>query len=180
MSAFFQAFWPNLAATVLGIALGVPIALVLNRRIFEYQRRFETGEQYRRLCDAIDVLVGACEYNIKILDKMRELSLSGRVMHNPDLRLTTWDAVGSILARNSSEPELLQILSHHWLRLRNIQDLNEEIFAREVVKSLPQIKDQEMAREFWQVLHDSALNLSAHAKEAAAKLSTLKAKVVSA
>lgn len=101
-------------------------------------------------------------------------------MHNPDLRLTTWDAVGSILARNSSEPELLQILSHHWLRLRNIQDLNEEIFAREVVKSLPQIKDQEMAREFWQVLHDSALNLSAHAKEAAAKLSTLKAKVVSA
>ncbi len=177
MTPFLDAFWPNLAATVLGVVLGVPIALFLNRHLLERQRRFEAAETNRRLMNAIDVLAGACQYNIKVLDTMRELSLSGQVMHNPDLRLTTWDAVGTILSSSCSEPDLLQMLSHHWLRLRRIQILSDEIFAREVAKSLPAITDQGVAREFWQVLHDSALSLSVHASEAEQKLGQLKTQI---
>ncbi len=177
MAGFLDAFWPNLAATVLGVVLGVPIALFLNRYLLQHQRRFESAEMNRRLRGAIDVLVDACQYNIKVLNTMRELSLSGRVMHSPDLRLTTWDSVGTILSSSCSEPGLLQMLSHHWLRLHRIQALSDEIFAREVAKSLPAITDQDVAQEFWQVLHDSALNLSAHASEAVQKLEQLKTQI---
>lgn len=173
MTAFFEAFWPNLAATVIGIALGVPIALYLNRQFTAHQRRLEEAEIRRHLHSAIDVLIDACEYNIKVLDSIRELSLSGQVMRSPDLRLTTWDAVGDVLSHGCS-PQLMQLLSHHWLRLYRLERLSTEIFAREVARSLPAIDDPELTRSFWQELHDSALNLSAHASLAVKMLSELK------
>jgi hypothetical protein len=66
------------------------------------------------------------------------------------------------------------LLSHHWLRLRRIQALSDEIFAREVAKSLPPIEDQSVVVEFWKVLHGNARNLSAHAMEAITMLEALK------
>lgn len=173
MSLFFDAFWPNLAATLLGVMLGIPIALFINRYFVEHQRKFESDQNKQRLSDAIEVLMGACQYNIKVLDSMRECSLVRRVMHNPDLRITTWDAVGGVLASSCPDPELLQMLSHHWLRLHRIQALSDEIFSREVAGSLPAIEDKDVAREFWQVLHDNARDLAAHASEAVEKLDRL-------
>lgn len=177
MSSFFEAFWPNMAATLFGVVFGIPIALFINRHFFEHQRKFESAQTTRRLGDAIAVLVGACQYNVRVLDAMRECSLSGRVMHNPDLRLTTWDAVGGILANNCPDPELLQMLSHHWARLIRIQALSDEIFAREIAGSLPPIKDNEVALEFWLVLHDNARDLAVHALEAVQKLDELRAQL---
>ena len=69
------------------------------------------------------------------------------------------------------------MLSHHWLRLQRIQSLSDEIFAREVAKSLPPIEDQEVVLEFWRVLHGNARNLSAHAGEAIGMLEGLKSKL---
>jgi len=173
MSAFFDAFWPNLAATLLGVVFGIPIALFINRRFFEHQRKFESDQAARRLGDAIAVLIGACRYNVKILDSMCEASLIGHVMHSPDLRLTTWDAVGSVLTNSCADPDLLQMLSHHWLRLRRIQSLSDEIFAREVAGALPAIEDKKVTQLFWQILHDNARDLAAHASEAVERLDEL-------
>jgi hypothetical protein len=175
MTGFFEAFWPNLTATMLGVVLGLPIALYLNRRLLEHQGRLRAAEAHQRLNDAIDVLVGACQYNIGVLDKIKELAVSARVMRNPDLRVTTWDAVGAILSKNCNEPDMLQLLSHHWLRLHRLEQLNQEIFAREV-GSLPPIADQELALGMWQELHDNALTLSAHAKETAERLANVRLK----
>lgn len=166
MDAFLIGFWPNLAATVLGVIIAAPIALALDRRLLEYQRRLEDERLRRRVRDAIDVLIGACRYNIKLLDNMRELSTKGVVMRNPDLRLTTWDAVGYILAEGCPEPEVLQMLSHHWLRLKRAGELSDEIFAREVAKSLPPIEDNTIVKQYWQTLHDTAFDLAGHARQA--------------
>jgi hypothetical protein len=174
MDAFFDAFWPNLAATLVGIVLGVPIALGLNERVLERQRRLQAADERRKLKHAIDVLIDACRYNIRVLDTMGDEAEIGHVMHSPDLRITTWDAVGPTLSSGSSAPDLLQLLSHHWLRLRRIQALSDEIFAREVAKSLPPIKDKEVMLEFWKVLYGNARNLSTHAGEAIAMLEALK------
>lgn len=174
MTEFFLAFWPNLASTVLGVVLGVPVALLLNRRFLVHQQKVERTEQSKRLGNAVDVLVDACEYNSKVLCRIAELALSGSAMRNVDLRLTTWDAVGAMLSGSFSDPELLQMLSHHWLRLKRLEDLNYEIFSREVVGTLPEIADEDLKTGYWQELYDNAMNLSAHAKQAADKLKQLK------
>jgi hypothetical protein len=173
MAAFFDAFWPNLAATAFGVVLGLPFALYLNRRLSEHQSRLQTAETRQRLTAAINVLVEACEYNIRVLNNMTELSLAGKVMHNPDLRVTTWDAVGAMFSNNCYEPDLVQILSHHWLRLRRLEELNREMFAREV-GSLSRVQDEEMAIGLWQELRDNTLDLSAHTVEVVRKLDALK------
>ena len=176
MSIFLDAFWPNLAATLIGVVLGVLIALGLNERVLSHQRKLQIADHHRQVMDAFEVLMTACRYNIGVLDTMREEAESGRVMHSPDLRITTWDAVAPVLCTSTS-PELLQLLSHHWLRLKRIQALSDEIFAREVAKSLPPIEDQSVMREFWKVLHGNALNLSVHAKQAIAMLEQMKAQL---
>jgi hypothetical protein len=174
MEAFFEAFWPNLAATLIGIVLGVPIALGLNERVLERQRKIQAADDRRKLKHVVDVLIDACRYNMRVLDTMGDMAENGHVMHSPDLRITTWDAVGPTLSAGSSSPELLQMLSHHWLRLRRIQTLSDEMFAREVAKSLPPIEDQKVVLEFWRVLHGNARNLSAHAGQAIGTLEALK------
>jgi hypothetical protein len=174
MSVFFDAFWPNLAATLAGIVLGAPIALTLNQHILNHQRRLQVSDIRVQVRDAIDVLVAACKYNIVVLDEICKEALAGRVMHSPDLRITAWDSVGLILCHSSSSPELLQMLSHHWLRLQRLQVLSDEIFAREVAKSLPSIANKSVVLEFWQVLHGNSFDLSMHAGEAIRKLTELK------
>jgi hypothetical protein len=178
MSVFFDAFWPNLAATLVGVLLGVPIALALNQRVLSHQRELQLGDIRAQVRDAIDVLVSACKYNIGVLDAICSEALAGRVMHSPDLRVTTWESVGPILCNSSSSPELLQVLSHHWLRLRRLQVLSDEIFAREVAKSLPPLEDRLVTLEFWHVFHENSFSLSAHAREAIGKLEALKESLV--
>lgn len=172
MSQFLAAFFPNLASTLLGIVLGVPVALYLNNRLMHEQKRYATGERVRRLDEAVKVLAGACQYNVRVLENMAKLALEGKVLRNPDLRLTTWDAVGAILTRISSDSDLLQTLSHHWLRLQRLERLNDEIFAREV-GTLPQIEDQEMMLGMWGELYENATNLSKHATELKEQLEAL-------
>lgn len=174
MGEFFQAFWPNFCATVLGVILGLPVAVYVNRNLTIGQRAHEAREQRRRRDDAIDVLVRSCEYNVRVLDNMKSLALQGRVMRNADLQVTTWDAVGAVLTPLCSEPALLQQISHHWLRLHRLEKLNDEIFAREV-GAIPPLADELMAVGMWGELHDGALNLSAHALELAGKLRRLQA-----
>jgi hypothetical protein len=177
MTAFFEAFWPNLAATIIGVVLGVPIALWLNGRILNRQRKLQIDDHHRQIENSLVLLISACTYNIRILDTMREEAQAGRVMHAPDLRITTWDVVASFLGAGALDPDLLQIISHHWLRLKRIQVLSDEIFAREVTKSLPAIADQSVMLEFWQVLHGNARDLAAHAGEVIGRLETVKSKL---
>lgn len=53
MSQFLAAFFPNLASTLLGIVLGVPVALYLNNRLMHEQKRYATGERVRRLDEGL-------------------------------------------------------------------------------------------------------------------------------
>jgi hypothetical protein len=174
MHQFLEAFWPNLAATLIGIVLGVPIALALNELILRRQRRLQTEDQHRQVKGAIEVLVAACRYNVGVLDTIRVAAEEGKAMHSPDLRLTAWDVVSPVLCTIISDSETLQMLSHHWLRLKRVQALCDEIFAREVAKSLPPIEDKLVAMEFWKILRENTSNLSAHASEAISRLEHMK------
>lgn len=178
LPTFLDAFWPNLAATLIGVVVGVPIALLLNERILHRQRKLQASDELRQVHNAINILVDACRYNIKLLESMAKEAQVGRVMHKPDLRTTTWDAVGSILSTGTSDAVLLQLLSHHWLRLQRIQALSDEIFAREVARSLPALNDEALTLEFWKNLYLNARDLSAHAAEAITMLEKTKVQLM--
>lgn len=130
MTEFFNAFWPSLAATVIGVALGLPVALYLNRKITSQARAHEAAEKKKMLSDAISNLIEACAYNIRILNNISKLARDVEVMRNPDLRTTTWDTLSGILVSGLNDPGLLQISSHHWLRLKRFEDLNSQVFLR--------------------------------------------------
>jgi hypothetical protein len=174
MNEFLQAFWPNLCATVLGVVFGLPAAVYVNRWVSATQRRHEATTEANRRDDAIEVLIRSCVWNEKRLEAMRTLACDGRVMRNADLQVTTWDAVGPVLTPNWPYPELLQQLSHHWLRLHRLECLNDEVFAREV-GTLPPLRNQDTMLGMWAELHDGTLNLAAHARELAEKLTAKKA-----
>jgi len=174
MNEFLQAFWSNLCATVLGVVFGLPAAIYINRLLSVAQRRHEATTEANRRDDAIDVLIRSCRWNEKRLEVMRTFARDGRVMRNADLQVTTWDAVGPVLTPICPSPELLQQLSHHWLRLHRLERLNDEVFAREV-GTLPPLSDRDMMLGMWGELHDCALSLAAHAREFAEKLTAQKA-----
>jgi hypothetical protein len=173
MTTFLEAFLPNLAATVLGVILGLPAALYVNRRLTLNQRTLLQAESDSLRDDSINVMKAACEYNIKVLERMTELALSGKVLRNPDLRSTTWNVVNHIFSPLCPDPELLQNISHHWLRLLRLEQLNEEIFAREV-GTLPPIPDQQITLGMWGELHSSTVSLQMHAAELIKDLEKLK------
>lgn len=173
MTTFWEAFLPNLAATILGVVLGLPAALYVNRRLTESQRTLQQAEKIRLRGDFANVLSSSCEYNMKVLNRMAELSLNGNALRNPDLRLTTWDVVNHMFTPLCSDPVLLQKLSHHWLRLRRLEQLNEDMFAW-AIGMQPLIPNQQIVLEMWGELHGLASSLHAHAAELIEDLEKLK------
>ncbi|SDT13362.1 hypothetical protein SAMN05216271_3689 [Halopseudomonas sabulinigri] len=172
MAEFLDAFWPNLAATAIGVVLGLPVALYLNRQFTIKAMETEVTESKKLLSDAITTLVESCVYNIKVLNNMNQLSLDGQVMRNPDLRTTTWGTLSVILVHHLRDPGLLEVTSHHWLRLNRLEELNSQVFAMQTGQApLPQ--EPITLADYICELHRSASDLAAHAHEISERLQHL-------
>lgn len=169
MNEFISAFLPNFASTISGVVIGLPIALYINRNLMKQQLKYAEEERKERLSEAAYTLIDACQYNLKVLDNIAELAMSAKVMRNPDLRTTTWDALKHTVTGNLTDPELLQLLSHHWLRLKRFEELNSQIFLREAGIEL-QLQNEEMMLEYWGELYQNAINLSGHCSTLIEKL----------
>lgn len=169
---FLRAFLPDLAATVLGVVLGLPAALYVNRRLTQHQEALEKARSTARRNDAIKVLIGALEYNQQLLERVLDLAPKCEAHRYLDLRTTTWDAVHPWFTPLCPHPELLQALSHHWLRLHNLQGLNDELFRR-AVGAEPQLGDLKVVAGMWWELGELALSLRVHSSQLSAALREL-------
>lgn len=176
MSDFFVAFWPNLASTVIGVGLGVPVALYLNRQLTNQSQANEAARQASLLAGAAHVLIESCDYNVRVLRAIAALSATGEIMRGPDLRTTTWDALCGIVSSHLADPDLLQLLSHHWLRLKRLEELNTHTFSMHVGQS-PLPEEPVSLRSFITELHVVANDLADHASELASKLRAVIEKV---
>jgi hypothetical protein len=166
MSGFMAAFFPNFLATVFGVALGIPVALYMNRRILDAQNGALAAMVAARRKVAAEVLIQSCLYNIKVLESVAELATQGKVMRKLDLQVTTWGAVGPILTPDFPDPMLLQKLAHHWARLLHLELLNDDMFRREV-GMLPPLEDEGTMLGMWGELYDLSTSLSRHASQTA-------------
>jgi hypothetical protein len=126
MEEFLTAFWPNLAATVLGIAIGVPIALWLNRIAVGAARREELSAEKTQLLNACDVIEGILNFNNGvIIQYITELN-SDQARWLLDLNTTTWGAVSADFSSNLTPPALRSRMSHQFGRVATLVWMNEQ------------------------------------------------------
>lgn len=124
-NGFFEAFWPNLASTVLGIFLGVPLALWVNKRMVSYGERLKAGERQQILNTALEMLGSALVANRDRLDILVESLGGNRARFDTELDLATWEAVKPVIADQLRDPLLHGRLAYHFSRLASITKLND-------------------------------------------------------
>lgn len=169
MSEFLTAFFPGFVATVFGVALGVPVAFYVNQRVTKYQRRHEEVVENKKRHDIANVIRLSLFYNERVLGRIAELCMEGKAMRDPDLQLATWQTVGHSFCQICDEPDLLQLLSHHWLRLNNLATLNREIFDRNV-GDFKDFRDDELRALMWGNLYEFSNDLKFHSLDLAARV----------
>jgi hypothetical protein len=124
MNDFFTSFWPNLASTMLGVVLALPIALWTNRLIVRHGELAQKNSGEERLAAALSVLVRAIGHNIVVLRRMRVEIENGRALFDAPVDFSAWDAVYSdmVLLR---DPELQRQLAFYFSRMKAISKLSD-------------------------------------------------------
>lgn len=125
MDEFLNAFWPNLASTVLGLIFGLPIALWTNRRIVAHAEGQKEREDKAALLHTLDVISRALEFNRTRLEHVLDTISGGTVPFDTALDCSAWDASKDGFNPTLTDPQLRQALAYHFSRMQAIARLNE-------------------------------------------------------
>ena len=68
VSSFWASFWPNVASTSIGVILGVPIALFLNRWTQSLKEKAKKEAENIQLFHGLETIERACLHNKNILN----------------------------------------------------------------------------------------------------------------
>lgn len=120
----------NVVGTFVAVILGIPAGLYVNSRMEAGQFRRQAAADQDRLRAAANALQSACVYNRDLLNAVSAFAAEKDAFRNPDLKTSTWEAVGPVFAALSPDPALVDHLSHHWVRLQRVEQLNSEVFSR--------------------------------------------------
>jgi hypothetical protein len=124
MPGFWDSFWPNLASTVAGVILGLPVALWLNRRALEHGERIRTAGERTRVADALSVMGEVMKLNSSQLDNLIKVLSEDKALFDPSLDTSAWESVRSDIS-SEVDPNLRRRLAHHFGRLESLVKLNE-------------------------------------------------------
>jgi hypothetical protein len=130
-SDFLLSTLSNLIATVIGVLIGLPVALYVTELGGAKERAARDREIRSRAVASLGLLREAISYNTSIFDRSIEKMLDGEVVHFLDLRLSALAVAMPNLIEARVDADLLQILSHHWQRLAFYNEFNSQMFARE-------------------------------------------------
>jgi hypothetical protein len=128
---FFSAFWPNLAATALGVVFAVPVGLYVNRLVVARSQRAQAAEERRRLVNALSVVVENLQANLPSLGNISKAYKSPTETAFFDSQLDTapWEAVRSEVVEHLGDPGLQGRLAAHFAdidRLNRLAQLHFE------------------------------------------------------
>jgi hypothetical protein len=126
MDAFVTAFWPNAAATIVGVVLGLPVALWINRLALKNTERGAHRAQVQRLDHALQVLISAMESNQSLLAEYANVLSESKVSWRLNLDVSAWDAIKADIVAELTDPDLRRQLAFHFMKLNALRDLNQE------------------------------------------------------
>jgi len=126
MDAFLTAFWPNAAATIVGVVLGLPIALWINRLALKNAEQSNLALKVQRLDHALTVLVAAMESNLLLLESYASILADSKVTWHLNLDVSAWEAIKDDFAAELTDPDLRRQLAFHFRELNSLLSLNAE------------------------------------------------------
>lgn len=129
MDEFFFAFWPNLAATLVGVVLGVPIALWVNRIADGAAKNAELSDKKKQLLNACNVIESVLKFNYARVVQYPEILRSRQIAWNLGLNTTTWHAVSVDFSSELTPPELRSRMSHQFGNVATLLWLNEQFLS---------------------------------------------------
>jgi hypothetical protein len=120
---FWSSFWPNLASTIIGVVVGLPVALWLNRlsqRSADASRHDQEQEQLRHgLISVMDALA----HNQKQLERLVSTLESNQAMFDVGLDVAAWEAARDQIVPVLRNPELQRRIAFHFSRLGTLTRL---------------------------------------------------------
>ena len=126
MDAFLVAFWPNLAATVAGVVLGLPIALWVSRLSLRGSERSSQRSQAQRVHHALQVLISAMKSNCATLREYSEVLASAHLRWHLGLDVSAWGAIQADFIAEITDPALRREVAFHFSQLKTLTFLNQQ------------------------------------------------------
>ena len=132
---FWDAFWPNLASTLVGAAIGVPLGLLINRHAIWFTERSARQTELKLLKRTLDALEIALECNHEILCVLADKKQRNDQGLAKPLDTGTWDAVRSLLPTSFRDPQLLRRLAYHWVQLDQVTTMHHMILEQQLTSN---------------------------------------------
>jgi hypothetical protein len=124
-SSFWFTFWPSLFARVIGVLLGLPVALWVTRVGVHLAGQAERIDQAARLRRALQVIDKAIDGNHLQLKALGVMTGGDMVMMTPGFSAAAWDAVKSEVIPYLHDPELQGDLATYFSEVEVVIKLNE-------------------------------------------------------
>lgn len=119
MSTFLN-FLHDLLPTLVGVVLGVPIALWLAHKADRLQRAGRRADNLRRLRKSVATLATALRENADALVRLSESISPDSVPLDSDVDDTAWDVTHQEIVPYLDDPELVRHLARHFSQLAPI------------------------------------------------------------
>jgi hypothetical protein len=123
MNWFWSGFWPNLASTLVGVIVGVPIALWLNKLAGGAAERRQSAEQRARLRKGLQGLLAAFCHNRQRLQVLIETLTHDKAPFDPALDTAAWEASREEIVPCLQSPDLQRRIAFHFSRLSSVSRL---------------------------------------------------------
>lgn len=111
---FWSGFWPNLAATLVGIILGVPTALWLNRYVGRAAERNRRADESERLKNGLAVIRAALAHNRPKLLLIDQILRLDKASFDVGLDIVAWDACKDEIVPFLKSPDLQRRIALHF------------------------------------------------------------------
>jgi hypothetical protein len=126
LAEFFGSFLADTAATVLGLFVGLPLAMWANRKLAERGEERRREEEQLRLAHALEVVSHALSHNRLRFEFLSLVLADTHATFDPALDYSAWEATRGEIAPLLRNSELQQRLAYHFARIRSLTDLHKD------------------------------------------------------
>ena len=145
---FWDQFFPGFLATLVGVALGIPTGLSIERRSHRQAARREQQDAEARLKNALAIVRESIERNHEALEKLSTVVETGWVRPDTDLGVASWIAVQKeVLSGLTERPELRASLASFFEGIERLIALHRFLVEQNVGVNLAIPKSKEVVAQ---------------------------------
>jgi hypothetical protein len=122
MATYWESFWPELAATLVGVVVGVPLALLINRWTYGWQQKRARAAAAQRLATALTVVLESLTWNRDRAKKLGQVEESEEILDS-GLEVGRWEVVRDQVVAELGDAELQGKLAYFFSQVSALDRL---------------------------------------------------------